>query len=66
MSSVDIFYLALVLCAFIGFAVALAHFSHQDLKFRAARQRAEQEASKPAAKPAKPTAPVAARVLEHA
>jgi hypothetical protein len=65
MSSVDIFYLALVVCAISGFAVALAYFSHQDLKFRTARQRAEQEASKPAAKPAKPAAPVVERVLEH-
>lgn len=29
MSSVEIFYLGLVLVAFIGFAVALAYYSHQ-------------------------------------
>ena len=66
MSSVDIVYLTLVLCAFIGFAAALAYFSHKDLKFRLARQRAEDNASKQAAKPAKPTVSVAARVPEHA
>ena len=66
MSSVDIVYLSLVLCAFIGFAAALAYFSHKDLKFRLARQRAEDNASKQAAKPAKPTVSVAARVPEHA
>jgi hypothetical protein len=66
MSSVDFFYLALVLCAFIGFAAALAYFSHRDLKFRLARQRAEDNASKQTPKPAKPTVSVAARVPEHA
>jgi hypothetical protein len=45
MSSVDIFYLVLVLCAFAGFAITLAYFSEQDLKFRTARQRAEDQAS---------------------
>jgi hypothetical protein len=40
MSWVDIFYLTLVLCAFTGFAIALAYFSEQNRKFRAARQRA--------------------------
>ena len=29
MSSVETFYLGLVLVAFIGFAVALAYYSHQ-------------------------------------
>jgi hypothetical protein len=66
MSWVDIVYLTLVLCAFIGFAAALAYFSHKDLKFRLARQRAEDDASKQAVKPAKPTVSVAARVPEHA
>jgi hypothetical protein len=66
MSSVDIFYLALVICAISGFAGALAYFSHQDLKFRLACQRAEDTASKQAAKPAKPTVSVTARVPEHA
>jgi hypothetical protein len=66
MSSVDIFYLTLVICAISGFAVALAYFSHQDLKFRLARQRAEDGASKQEAKPAKPKVSVVARVLEHA
>jgi hypothetical protein len=66
MSSVDIIYLTLVLCAFIGFAAALAYFSHTDLKFRLARQRAEDNASKQAAKLAKPTVSVAASVPEHA
>jgi len=66
MSSADIFYVALVLFAFSGFAIALAYFSHQDHKFRAARQRVEQDASKPAAKPAQPKAPAVARVPEHA
>lgn len=42
MSWVDIFYLTLVLCGLSGFAIALAYFSQQDLKFRAERQRAEQ------------------------
>jgi hypothetical protein len=41
MSSAEIFYLVLVLFAFAGFAIALAYFSEQDLKFRTARQRAE-------------------------
>jgi hypothetical protein len=66
MSWVDIFFLTLVVCAFTGFAVALAYFSHQDLKFRLARQRAEDDASKRAAKPAKPKVSVVARVPEHA
>ena len=66
MSSVDIFYLALVVCAFTGFGIALAYFSQQDLKFRTARQRAEQEAPKPAAKQVKPKAPVVERTLEPA
>ena len=66
MSSVDIVYFSLVLCAFIGFAAALAYFSHKDLKFRLARQRAEDNASKQAAKPAKPTVSVVTRVPEHA
>ena len=66
MSSVDIVYLSLVLCAFAGFAIALAYFSHADLKFRRARQRAEEDAAKQAAKPAKPKVSVAARVPEHA
>jgi hypothetical protein len=65
MSSVDIFYLTLVICAISGFAVALAYFSHQDLKFRLARQRAEDDAAKPAPKPAKPKVSVVARVPEH-
>jgi hypothetical protein len=29
MSTVDMFYLGLVLAAFLGFAVALAYYSHQ-------------------------------------
>ncbi len=33
MSWVDIFYLTLVLCGHSGFAMALAYFSQQDLKF---------------------------------
>ncbi len=66
MSSVDIFYLTLVLCAFAGFAVALAYFSQQDLKFRTARQRAEEEAAKQAAKQVKPRAPAVERIPEHA
>jgi hypothetical protein len=66
MSSVDIVYLTVVLCAFIGFAAALAYFSHQDLKFRLARQRVEDNAPKQAPKPAKPQVSVAARVPEHA
>ena len=66
MSSVDIFYLALVVFAISGFALALAHFSHQDLKFRTARQRAEEDASKQAAKQPKPKTPVVERTLEHA
>jgi hypothetical protein len=66
MSSVDIFYLTLVLCAFAGFAIALAYFSHADLKYRLARQRAEQDPSKQAAKQAKPKVSAAARVPEHA
>ena len=66
MSSVDIFYLALVVCAFTGFALALAYFSHQDLKVRTARQRAEEDASKQAAKQPKPKTPVVERTLEHA
>jgi hypothetical protein len=66
MSSVDIFYLTLVVCAISGFALALAYFSHQDLKFRRARQRAAEDASKQAAKTAKPKVAVVARVLEHA
>jgi hypothetical protein len=66
MSSVDIFYLTLVICAISGFALALAYFSHQDLKFRQARQRAAEDAAKQAAKPAKPKVSVVTRVLEHA
>jgi Flp pilus assembly protein TadB len=66
MSSVDIFYLALVVFAISGFALALAYFSHQDLNFRRARERAEEEASRQAAKQAKPKAPVVARIPEHA
>jgi len=66
MSSVDIFYLVLVLCAFTGFAIALAYFSDQDLKFRTARQRAEDQASKPAMKPATPKAAPVERIREHA
>jgi hypothetical protein len=66
MSSVDIFYLILVLCAFTGFAIALAYFSEQDLRFRTARQRAEEEASRQAAKHVKPKPAVVERVLEHA
>lgn len=66
MSSVDIFYLILVLCACTGFAIALAHFSEQDLRFRTARKRAEEEASRQAAKHVKTKPPVAERVLEHA
>ena len=61
MSWVDIFYLTLVLCGLSGFAMALAYFSQQDLKFRAERQRAEQ-AAKPAPKPVK-KAPMEERVL---
>jgi hypothetical protein len=66
MSWVDIFYLTLVLCAFTAFAIALAYYAEQDLKFRAARQRAEEDASKPAAKQAKPDVLVVVRVPEHA
>lgn len=66
MSWVDIFYLTLVLFAFAGFAIALAYFSHQDLKFRTARQRAEEDASKQAVKQAKPKVSVVARIPEHA
>jgi hypothetical protein len=66
MSLVDIVYLTLVICAISGFAIALAYFSHHDLKFRRARQRAEDTASKQAAKPARPTVSVTARVPEHA
>jgi hypothetical protein len=62
MSSVDIFYLALVACAFTGFGIALAYFSQQDLRFRTARQRAEEDA----AKQVTPKAPVVERTLEHA
>lgn len=65
MSWVDIFYLTLVLCAFTGFAMALAYFAEQDLKFRTARQRAE-DASKQAAKPAKPKVSEVVRIPEHA
>jgi hypothetical protein len=64
MSWVDIFYLTLVLCGLSGFAIALAYFSQQDLKFRTDRQRAEQ-AAKAAPKPMK-KASLEERVLEHA
>jgi hypothetical protein len=66
MSSVDIFYLTLVICAISGFAVALAYFSQQDLKFRRARQQAEDHAAKQAVKLAKPKVSVVARIPEHA
>ena len=66
MSWVDIFYLALVLCAFTGFAIALAYFSEQNRKFRAARQRAELETSKQAVKQVKPKVSVVERIPEHA
>jgi hypothetical protein len=63
MSSVDIFYLALVLSVIGGYAVVLAYFSNQDRKFRIAREKAE-EARKSAAKRLEPKA--AERVLEAA
>jgi hypothetical protein len=66
MSWVDIFYLTLVIAAIAGFAIALAYFSQQDLRFRAARQRAEEEASKQAAKQVKPKPSVVERIPEHA
>ena len=66
MSLVDIFYLTLVLCAFTGFAIALAYFSEQNLRFRVARQRAEEEAAKQAPKHVKPKASVVERIPEHA
>ncbi|MBM3543364.1 MAG: hypothetical protein FJX44_02485 [Alphaproteobacteria bacterium] len=65
MSWVDIFYLTLVLCALSGFAIALAYFSQQDLRYRTERRRAE-EAAKPAPQPVKPKTPTAEKILEHA
>jgi hypothetical protein len=65
MSWVDIFYLTLVLCALAGFAIALAYYSHQDLRYRTERQRAD-EAAKPAPKELKPKAPATVKILEHA
>jgi hypothetical protein len=54
MSSVDIFYLALVLVGLIGFATSLAYFASQDLKMRKAREA--EEAAFDARRPAKPQA----------
>jgi hypothetical protein len=65
MSWVDIFYLTLVLCALSGFAIALAYFSQQDLRYRNERQKAE-NAAKPAPQPVKPKTPTAEKILEHA
>lgn len=53
MSSVDIFYLALVLVGLAGFATALAYFASQDLKMRKARAAEE---LRDARRPAKPKA----------
>ena len=64
MSWVDVFDLTLVLCGLSGFAIALAYFSQQDLKFRTERQQAEQ-AAKAAPKPVK-QASLEERVLEQA
>lgn len=61
MSWVDIFYLTLVLCALSGFAIALAYYTQQDLKFRTEREKAEN-----AAKPSPKQAPAVSKVLEHA
>ena len=38
MSSVDIFYLSLVLIVLTGFGITLAYFASQDLKMRKARE----------------------------
>ena len=54
MSSVEIFYLALVLVGLIGFGSTLAYFASQDLKMRKAR---EAEEARDARRPVKPKAP---------
>jgi hypothetical protein len=54
MSSVDIFYLALVLVGLCGFATSLAYFASQDLRMRKAREA--EEAAVDARRPAKPIA----------
>ena len=64
MSWVDIFYLTLVLCALSGFAIALAYYTQQDLKFRTERQKAEE--AKPSPSPSPKQAPAVSKVLEHA
>jgi hypothetical protein len=51
MSSVEIFYLALVLVGLIGFGTSLAYFASQDLKMRKGR---EAEEARDARRPAKP------------
>lgn len=61
MSWVDIFYLTLVLCALSGFAIALAYYTQQDLKFRT-----ECEKTGDAAKPSPKPALAVSKVLEHA
>jgi hypothetical protein len=66
MSSVDIFYLVLVISAIAGFAISLGYFSEQDLKFRTARQRAADQASKHAVKQPKPKMAQVERTFEHA
>jgi hypothetical protein len=53
MSSIDIFYLALVLVGLIGFASTLAYYASQDLKMRKAR---EAEEARDARRPAKSAA----------
>ena len=54
MSSVDIFYLSLVLIVLTGFGITLAYLASQDLKMRKAREA--EQATADARRPAKPKA----------
>jgi hypothetical protein len=63
MSSVDIFYLSLVLVAFSGFAAALAYFSQRD---RLTKRPPAETSPQQAPVPAKESAARAGKVHEHA